>query len=134
MSPKTAFSVPIKKSSNANATTIPMQGNQRICSTEEDVPLNTDKSKSSRSRDEADERIEVVQTWSSEHALPDNEKSHTLQFTESQEDDLDDCEIEEAQPQSHVCSHLLFYYVLMINALNTLMYQWLQVRSRYLHL
>jgi hypothetical protein len=135
MPPKTSFSIPL--GDTARNVTQPKKTKRGVRATEEDVPLLSSKGKksgkASGSRHQADIHTRGVEAQASEHPTLDTEESHPLQSTEMHDEESQNCQTDPMQSQSNVSmkipSHIIITYTFKKS-----MDQWLQQRSRYLHL
>jgi hypothetical protein len=87
-------------------------------STGKDVPSHSSEQtvsgKASRSRLKANSQTEGIQAHASGHPPHETEESHTLNFTETQEDDSHDGPAEEGHPQSYVCTKMPLYIIMTL--------------------
>jgi hypothetical protein len=107
---KTNFTIP--KEDGVEVVSDPKKTKRRLRTTGKEVPIHSSgKSGSDTASGSRRQTDGQIQAQASRHPPHGTEESHTLHFTETQEDALQDLPADEGHPQSYVCARALLYVI-----------------------
>ncbi len=131
---KTNFTIP--KEDGVEVVSDPKKTKRRLRTTGKEVPIHSSgKSGSDNASGSRRQTDGHIQAQASRHPPHGTEESHTLHFTETQEDAIQDLPADEGHPQSYVCAKALLYVITtLMDGLQTPMDEWLDIRSQYIYI